>query len=280
MSMPAAFSLGATILTWFAAVWPIGSLGAPALDIQAATGPAGGGRAAGGDELVLPPGLLDRLDRRPPPAAPLAARRRCGRWRSTIGLVALGFTSVYREGFEIVPVLQALRVKYGSGVVLEGVALGGLFTIAVGVLTFVVHHKLPYKKMLVLTGALLGVGAGGDGRRERTGAPAGGMAPGHALGVSFPGWVGTWFALFPTVETVVAQALAAVAVIGVLPRRRAGAGEGAPPPRPRRRRATGAPPTPRLATRQTNSRGSPLTTPSTPSARSTPIRARSLTVHP
>src|SRR4051794_39076455 len=36
---------------------------------------------------------------------------------ATIGLVALGFTSVYREGFEVVLFLQNLELKAGSGVV-------------------------------------------------------------------------------------------------------------------------------------------------------------------
>jgi len=39
---------------------------------------------------------------------------------ATLGLVALGFTSVYREGFEVVLFLQSLRLKAGTGVVLEG----------------------------------------------------------------------------------------------------------------------------------------------------------------
>ena len=40
------------------------------------------------------------------------------------GLVALGFTSVYREGFETVLFLQALTLEAGAWTVLEGVALG------------------------------------------------------------------------------------------------------------------------------------------------------------
>src|SRR3954449_10951655 len=56
---------------------------------------------------------------------------------ATAGLVALGFTSVYREGFEVVLFLQNLELKSGSGVVLEGVAFGLAATALVGVLTFV-----------------------------------------------------------------------------------------------------------------------------------------------
>src|SRR6478609_5501442 len=73
---------------------------------------------------------------------------------ATVGLVALGFTSVYREGFEVVLFLQNLELKAGSGTVLEGVALGLIATAIVGTITFWLHHKLPYKRMLVLTGVL------------------------------------------------------------------------------------------------------------------------------
>src|SRR6476469_5936325 len=76
---------------------------------------------------------------------------------ATIGLVALGFTSVYREGFEVVLFLQNLELKAGSATVLEGVALGLAATAAVGIVTFWLHHRLPYRRMLVLTGALVGV---------------------------------------------------------------------------------------------------------------------------
>src|SRR3954467_4133925 len=53
---------------------------------------------------------------------------------ATFGLVALGFTSVYREGFEVVLFLQALDVKAGTPVVLEGLAFGLAGTAVVGVL--------------------------------------------------------------------------------------------------------------------------------------------------
>src|SRR3954463_13662075 len=42
---------------------------------------------------------------------------------ATLGLVLLGFTAVYREGFETVLFLQNLELKAGSATVLEGVAL-------------------------------------------------------------------------------------------------------------------------------------------------------------
>ncbi|MGB0096264.1 MAG: hypothetical protein WBP81_27460, partial [Solirubrobacteraceae bacterium] len=83
-----------------------------------------------------------------------------------------------------------------------------------GLLTFVAHHKLPYKRMLVLTGAMIGfvlVVMVGESAQELQLA---GWLPSTQLGITLPGWVGTWPALFPTVETIAAQALAAAAVIG------------------------------------------------------------------
>ena len=67
------------------------------------------------------------------------------------GLVALGFTSVYREGFEVVLFLQNLQLQAGTATVLQGVAIGLAGTAAVGVLTFWLHRRLPYERMLVLT---------------------------------------------------------------------------------------------------------------------------------
>src|SRR3954471_699653 len=60
---------------------------------------------------------------------------------ATLGLIALGFTSVYREGFEVVLFLQNLELQSGSSTVLEGVALGLAGTAVVGIITFWLHHK-------------------------------------------------------------------------------------------------------------------------------------------
>ncbi len=76
---------------------------------------------------------------------------------ATIGLVALGFTSVYREGFEVVLFLQNLELAERLGVVLEGVAIGLAATAAVGILTFSLQRKLPYKRMLVITGVMVAI---------------------------------------------------------------------------------------------------------------------------
>ena len=69
---------------------------------------------------------------------------------ATFGLVALGFTSVYREGFEVVLFLQTLQLEAGTSTVLEGVGIGLAATALVGLAVFHLHQKLPCKRMLIL----------------------------------------------------------------------------------------------------------------------------------
>src|SRR3954466_14359589 len=133
---------------------------------------------------------------------------------ATLGLVLLGFTSVYREGFEVVLFLQTLELQAGAATALAGVALGLAGTAAVGVLTFWLHRRLPYKKMLVLTGCMLGlvlvVMIGGTAATFQD--P--GWLPSHPLPVAGPEWLGAWFEICPTCETVGIQSLAALFVVG------------------------------------------------------------------
>lgn len=133
---------------------------------------------------------------------------------ATLGLVALGFTSVYREGFEVVLFLQNLELQAGSGTVLEGVLLGLAGTAVVGVFTFWLHHKLPYKKMLVLTGVLVGVVLvvmiGGTALSFQDL----GWLPKHETPFTLPEWMGSWFEMYSTWETLGVQLVAALFVIG------------------------------------------------------------------
>jgi len=133
---------------------------------------------------------------------------------ATLGLVALGFTSVYREGFEVVLFLQNLELQAGSGVVLEGVLVGLACTAAVGVATFALQRKLPYKKMLIATGVLIGVvlvvmiGGTALSFVEL------GWLPRHDTPFTLPGWLGSWFEIYPIWETLAAQVAAGAFVIG------------------------------------------------------------------
>jgi high-affinity iron transporter len=207
----------ATVATWFGAVWVIGMFGDPGLDVQAATGiPA---------ILVLLlvmnwffhrvywTGWIAHHNRRRRRAIESSSEVMV---RSTlIGLGLLGFTSVYREGFEIVLFLQGLRVSHGADVVLEGATLGLLFTAAVGVLTFVLHERLPYKRLLIITGVLLAmvlfVMVGEEVNEMQL---AGWVGTTEISWLNVPGWAGTWFAFYPTVETCVAQFLSLLLVLG------------------------------------------------------------------
>ncbi len=206
----------ATIVTWFVAAWAIGRLGGDGLAIQAATG-----LLAVIVLLVVMNWFFHRVYWTGWISSHNRRRRRIldragidSRRATLIGLILLGLTSVYREGFEVVLFLQNLRLTYGSAVVLEGAGIGLALTLAVGALTFAAHHKLHYKRMLVITGVLLGVVLivmVGESVQEMQLA---GWLPTTTLPLAVPGWVGLWFAIFPTVEGLVAQFLAAALVLG------------------------------------------------------------------
>ncbi|MGA2925756.1 MAG: iron permease [Solirubrobacteraceae bacterium] len=229
-----AAAIGAGILTWLAVVWLIGQFHGGEFDVQAATGlpsllvlllvmnwffhkvywtgwishhhkrrrgllSAGKRGAAGGEDATsdAPGGSSD------------------SHRRLLAGLIALGFTSVYRECFEIVIFLQNLRELYGSAVVLEGVVIGGLCTAAVGVLTFGLHQRLPYRRLLIITGVmLLSVLLVSVGEEVNEMQLAGWIGTSTIHGLQIPGWMGTWFSLFNNWETFIGQAIALVLVIG------------------------------------------------------------------
>jgi high-affinity iron transporter len=133
------------------------------------------------------------------------------------GLGLLGFTSLYREGFEVVLFLQSYRLQMGGTIVLEGVLIGSAATVLVALLTFVAHRRLPYKKMLVLTGTLLGLVL-----LVMVGEQVQEMQLAHWISTTkiswlegrIPDWMGLWFSVFPTVESLAAQVVAAALVIG------------------------------------------------------------------
>jgi high-affinity iron transporter len=110
--------------------------------------------------------------------------------------------------------LQNLELQAGTGTVLEGVALGLTGTAIVGVLTFWLHHKLPYKKMLVLTGVLVGVVLvvmiGGTALSFQDL----GWLPRHETPFTLPEWMGSWFEMYSYWETLGVQLLAGLFVIG------------------------------------------------------------------
>ena len=221
VALGAAIAFGATLVTWFIAIGIMSQLteSVPALDLQAATG-----LLAVIVLLVIMNWFFHKIywggwirahnrRRKALLANAVAISPRKLYW----GFILLGFTSLYREGFEVVLFLQSYNLRLGGGVVLKGALLGLTLTAFVAVLTFALQQRLPYRKMLVTTGVLLGVvllvmvGEQGQEMQLAHWIPT---TPIAWLENVIPGWMGMWFALFPTVETLVGQALAALLVIG------------------------------------------------------------------
>jgi high-affinity iron transporter len=133
------------------------------------------------------------------------------------GLILLGFTSLYREGFEVVLFLQSYNLRFGGDVVLKGALLGIALSAIVAVLTFVLQQKLPYRKMLITTGILLGVVLlvmVGEQAQEMQLAHWISTTPIASLVPLIPKWMGLWFSVFATYETLIAQGIAGVLVVG------------------------------------------------------------------
>jgi high-affinity iron transporter len=214
----AGLALLATLITWQIAVGILNSLAesVPALDIQAATGLIA--------ILVLLlvmnwffhkvywAGWISMHSKRKQSLLKDGSGARVW-W----GLALLGFSSLYREGFEIVLFLQSYRLKLGNTPVLYGVLTGLALTAIVGILTFIAHRRLPYRRMLVFTGVMLGLVLlvmVGEQVQEMQLARWLPTTPVAHLQRIIPDWMGLWFAVFPTVETLAAQLLAGALVVG------------------------------------------------------------------
>jgi high-affinity iron transporter len=212
-----AAAIAAGVATWLFVVWLIGRFHAGEFDVQAATGLP--------SLIVLLivmnwffhkvywTGWISHHHKRR--RGLLSADAETNKRRMLLGLALLGFTSVYRECFEVVIFLQNLRELYGSSVVLEGVVIGCLFTAAGGVLTFALHQRLPYRRLLIITGVMLLlvllVSVGEEVNEMQL---AHWIGTTNVPGLSVPGWMGTWFSLFPNWQTFAGQFIALALVIG------------------------------------------------------------------
>jgi high-affinity iron transporter len=135
-----------------------------------------------------------------------------GQW---LGLATLGFTSIYREGFETVLFLQALVLEAGTPVVLGGVALGLGGTALVGLVVFALQAHLPYKRMLIVTGIMIGgVLLQMVGNTAHVMQVVGWLSIHPIRSLELPYWTGMWFGLYATWEGIGLQVAAAVFVIG------------------------------------------------------------------
>ena len=223
VALGAAIAFGATLMTWFIATGIVGQLteSVPALDLQAATG-----LLAIVVLLVIMNWFFHKIywggwirahNRRRKSLLENAGAAEISKRTLLWGLILLGFTSLYREGFEVVLFLQSYNLRLGGHVVLKGALLGLALSGIVAVLTFVLQQRLPYRKMLITTGILLGVVLlvmVGEQAQEMQLAHWISKTEVPALVNFIPPWLGMWFAVFPTYETLLAQLLAGIVVVG------------------------------------------------------------------
>ncbi len=210
-----ALGLIATTGTWFLVVAILSSVNLPELDIQAATG-----LLAIAVLLLVMNWFFHKLywtgwiTMHTKKGKELIKASDDGNRRLSSGFVFLGLTATYREGFEVVLFLQQLRLRDGIDTVMIGAAIGLLLTSIVAILTFFAHEKLPYRKMLVFTGMLLGVVLlvmVGESIQEMQQAM---WIPATSAGLPIPKWMGMWFAVFPNFQGLGAQAVAGLLVLG------------------------------------------------------------------
>lgn len=214
MALGAAISFAASVATWFIVVALIDSINAPALHVQAATGVL-----AIVVLLVIMnwffhkiywAGWIGMHERRKRAVLKSPTSDSAVFW----GMFAVGLTAVYREGFEVVLFLQNFRLQSGGSSVLAGTLIGLGLTAIVGYLMFVAQRKLPFRKLLVATGVMLGgvllvmVGASSGLLQDA------GWLPTTELDLAIPAWVSGWFGINPNVEGLTAQAAAAVLIVG------------------------------------------------------------------
>jgi high-affinity iron transporter len=131
-----------------------------------------------------------------------------------VGFGLLGLTSVYREGFETVLFLQNLQVSAGGQATALGILIGLAATLAVGFVTFKLERKLPYKKMLIATGILIGLVLGvmvGTTVHSLQGL---GWVPSTPTGFALAPWWGQWLGVYATWQGIGAQLAALLIVYG------------------------------------------------------------------
>lgn len=93
--------------------------------------------------------------------------------------------------------------------------IGALFTAAAGMLTFALHQRLPYRRLLIITGVmLLFVLLVSVGEEVNEMQLAGWIGTGTIRWLYVPGWMGTWFSLFNNWQTFVGQGIALLLVVG------------------------------------------------------------------
>jgi high-affinity iron transporter len=132
-----------------------------------------------------------------------------------LALLGVGFLTVYREGFETALFLQSLLLE-GN---IPAIAIGGGFALlsiaVVGLLTFKFGLKLPYRKLLVLTGLLVvAIMVSFIGQTVRLFQTVGWISVHPIPYLHLPDWAGLWLGLYPSWEGICIPPLALLYVGG------------------------------------------------------------------
>ena len=227
--------IGATAVTWVLAQLLVSELGTGGLRLEAITGAARDRRAARRHQLVLPPRLLEPVDRALQPAAQAA---RGGRLP-----VRAGGRARHPRPHERLPRGlrdRALRPEPAGqrghrARACWASAIGLAATLAVGGVTFALQRKLPYRRMLIATGVLIALVLGGDDRHHRrTSCRASAGCPSTPTGFTVPLWANSWLGIYATWEGIALPARRAAGRGRLLRRRARAAGPAAPLAPPRR----------------------------------------------
>jgi high-affinity iron transporter len=136
------------------------------------------------------------------------------RWE-WLALLGVGFLTVYREGFEMALFLQSLLLEGSKSAVLIGSGVALVFLILIGVLTFRYGVKLPYRKLMVLTGILVvSIMVTFIGSTVRLFQVVNWMPIHPVYSLHLPNWSGLWLGLYPSWEGLLIPPLALVYVGG------------------------------------------------------------------
>jgi high-affinity iron transporter len=134
------------------------------------------------------------------------------RWE-WLALLGVGFLTVYREGFETTLFMQSLLLEGSIWPVVIGVLAGSVFIAAIGLGIFVFGAKLPYRKLLVVTGVLIvSIMVTFFGSTTRLFQTVGWLPIHPISGLTVPTWAGTWLGLYPSWEGLLIPMLALVYV--------------------------------------------------------------------
>ncbi|MDR3401768.1 MAG: FTR1 family protein [Chthoniobacter sp.] len=136
------------------------------------------------------------------------------RWE-WLALLGVGFLTVYREGFETTLFMQSLLLEGSMWPVAIGVLCAVAFIGTIGLAIFKFGAKLPFRKLLVVTGVLvvsiMVTFLGSTVRLFQTVS----WIPIHPVpSLEIPSWAGLWLGLYPSWEGLLIPPLALVYVGG------------------------------------------------------------------